>query len=584
MALKSKTLRRLGLIENWNWPLLWFVLPFYVLFTILYDAVLTGNASYLWIITFVGASLVEISFVAISKKLFLIRLLRRHPSGVIGGSFAGIVNVVRNCTVAFLALQLGLLQEVDWLTRILGAYFMGTALMVLYVSVLGSRVEHNASMSRLQSMQSSLVVQRQNSSSLLKAENDRLLDYAKTLLLPRIEKIEQLLRQNQAKSDTLQELRALVTEQVRPLSAELSSTAKSLAQKPAPELVKRIKTGFMAPRVNLRQVLKPGLVLFLSGLGQWFMVNMLAGAQQASITIVGVLAGWLILFLFKMLLPAHLTVTRGLAVVVLTSIAFVSGIPVALINLSLTSTPTDLALYSMLLISPILATIGFAISASLDAAREDAEQKIRRDNQSLARETALFDQRMWLAKRSWGFVVHGTVQAALTAAITRLSSAADLEQYQIDLVLQDLNRAKIALSKTPEVDVNLSAALNDLVSTWQGICDVEWVCTGRADRAISRDANTRMCVNEIAKEAVSNAVRHGEAKNVWIEIDRSSDELLLVTVSNNGRAVPANFVPGVGSQMLDGLTLDWSLTFNRALGRTVMQAQVPISGVMAGQI
>jgi signal transduction histidine kinase len=583
MALKSKTLRRLGLIENWNWPLLWFALPFYVLFTVLFDAVLTGNGSWLWLITFTAASIVEILFVVVSKKLFLTQLLTKHPSGVIGGTFAGIVNLVRNLTVAALALQLGLLTQVDWLQRALGAYFMGIGLMVLFVAVMGSRIEHSATMMRLSALQMILVQQRQDSSPQVNAENARLLDQAQALLLPRIEKVEQLLSQIGTRAQTIEELRSLISNQIRPLSSELSSTAQKLTLKPAPAPVGKVPIEFMTARVNLKRVIKPGLVLAMGGTGQWVAVQMLGGLEQANLSLIGIFAGWLILVVAKAAIPAHRVISRRSAILSLVVLALLSGLPVLAFNLNSLTTPGQIAMYSMLLLTPLLTVVGFAISSSLDFARAEAEQRIKQDNESLARETALFEQRMWLAKRSWSFVVHGTVQAALTAAITRLSLAEDLEQYQIDLVLQDLNRAKTALSKTPSLDVDLPAALNALTSTWQGICNVRINVSERAGRALLRDENARMCVNEIAKEAVSNAVRHGEAKNAWIEVDRSNDELLILNISNDGRAIASDAEQGVGSQMLDGLTLRWSLHNDKGLGRVVLAADLPILVSTAGK-
>ena len=583
MALKSRRLRRLGLIENWRWPLLVFVLPLYAFFTILFDAVLTGNGSWLWLVTFVSGTVLEVSFVILCKKLFLARLLTAYPSGVIGISFAAVTNIVRNLSIAWLALELGLLQQVDWLQRTLGAAFMGAAFLILYVSVMGSRLEHSATMIKLQALQKFLVQQRRESSPLLNAENSRLLDNAQSLLLPRIERIQELLIQKQAKADTLVELRALVTEQVRPLSAELSSTAQKLTLKPAPAPVGKVPIEFMTAKVSLKNVIRPGMVLLLAGAGQWVMVQLLAGTHQANQTLIGIAGGALILFIAKAAFPAHLVVSRGAAVVTLILLGLLSGVPALALNVSSVSSLGGIAMYSMLLVAPVLAILGFAISASLDSARLDAEQRIQQDNESLSRETALFEQRMWLAKRNWSFVVHGTVQAALTAAITRLSAAEELEQYQIDLALQDLKRAKDALSKTPELDVDLGAALTALAATWQGICNVKWNITERAGRALVRDVNARMCVNEIAKEAVSNAVRHGEAKGLEIEIDRSTDELLVITIANSGRPVARDAEPGVGSRMLDDLTLAWSLTNNRALGKTVLQAQLPLQGIAAGK-
>jgi len=191
---------------------------------------------------------------------------------------------------------------------------------------------------------------------------------------------------------------------------------------------------------------------------------------------------------------------------------------------------------------------------------------------------------MWIARRNWSFVVHGTVQAALTAAITRLSATEPLEQYQIDLVKQDLARAAEALSKTPETEVNLEVALANLATTWSGICEIKFEFSERASRSLQRDANARMCVNEICKEAVSNAVRHGEAKKIKITVDRSTDELLIIEAADDGRGSWGSTKPGVGSRMFDDLTIDWSLSNNRSIGRTVLQARLPLSGISVGTL
>ena len=173
--------------------------------------------------------------------------------------------------------------------------------------------------------------------------------------------------------------------------------------------------------------------------------------------------------------------------------------------------------------------------------------------------------------------MHGTVQAALTAAITRLNSAQELEPYQLNLVLQDLDRAREALTKTPNIEVDLNSAMAAVISTWQGICSVSVQISPRAKRALDRDLNARMCVNEIVKEAVSNAVRHGEARKAWVEVDRVADETLMISVRNDGRPLPVELEHGVGARMLDDLTLDWSLVNNRARGTVDFEANLPIS-------
>jgi hypothetical protein len=69
---------------------------------------------------------------------------------------------------------------------------------------------------------------------------------------------------------------------------------------------------------------------------------------------------------------------------------------------------------------------------------------------------------------------------------------------------------------------------------------------------------------------------------VQIELDRTSDEILIITVANNGRAPANNRINGVGSQMLDELTLSWSLTHNRVQSKTILEAKLALESISRG--
>jgi two-component sensor histidine kinase len=65
------------------------------------------------------------------------------------------------------------------------------------------------------------------------------------------------------------------------------------------------------------------------------------------------------------------------------------------------------------------------------------------------------------------------------------------------------------------------------------------------------------CINEIVKECVSNAIRHGQASKVTVSLFDSQDGSISILVANNGDANLSS-AQGVGSQMLDEVTMSWS--------------------------
>ena len=66
-------------------------------------------------------------------------------------------------------------------------------------------------------------------------------------------------------------------------------------------------------------------------------------------------------------------------------------------------------------------------------------------NEAIEYEIALFDQKLWLTRRAWQFAVHGSVQAALTAALTRMQDPNLSDTELLVLVQSDLERAIKAL-------------------------------------------------------------------------------------------------------------------------------------------
>jgi len=184
------------------------------------------------------------------------------------------------------------------------------------------------------------------------------------------------------------------------------------------------------------------------------------------------------------------------------------------------------------------------------------------------------EQQLWVARRNWSLIIHGTVQASLTAALTRLN-AAEADKATLTLAKKDLDRAIAALSDPPNLVVKFSTAIKEIVSTWQGVCEIDIAIEPKLKKIVTKDSRLSMCVNEILKEAVSNAVRHGNARTAQVSLKLADDGVLDLTVTNDGYAPRIGGRKGVGSNLLDELTVDWSLGFNSATDQTILTARLP---------
>ena len=577
----TKSLKSLGRKQIWGWPLFWFALPIYFLLSFAFDVFLNNSWRIEWLVIAVVTYLAAVTVAFLLKSIFVDRLFVRRGTAIANLVIFSLVGAFKNCLVGLLSLWFGLVVQVDWLFRLYGGASLAFGVLLAFVYLLGARVEHNGVMAELASTRAKLVALRGQAQNVLSAEREALLKQTQDTILPRLDEIQRSLIGESQRVLVVEELRDLVKQQVRPLSESLSRAAANLGSiSIAPTQLKRTHR-FLQDKQQLKLLIRPAAMSLFVVAGNWVLTYIVLGDQAAAWSIPYSTAALAAIAITKALVPATLRVRpwQGIAVLFLIGFMASNAIYWPLKEFSHNFQQDMLLLLGVT--NTIACVIGFAYSKSVDLDRIEAVAQVTRENNALEREAALFEQQMWIARRNWSFVVHGTVQAALTAAITRLSSADQLEQYQIDLVKQDLARAAEALSKTPETEIDLQAALANLISTWSGICEIKFEISERAQRSLRRDANARMCVNEICKEAVSNAVRHGEAKKILISIDRTVDEVLIIQAADDGRGFWGSASPGVGSRMFDDLTIKWSLSNNRSIGRTVFEARLPLAGILA---
>jgi two-component sensor histidine kinase len=550
-------------------------MPIYFLLSLAFDVFLVNSWRIEWLIIAITTYLAAVLVAFLLKSVFIDRIFAKRGTWIANIVIVAVVGAFKNSLVGLMSMSFGLTDSIDWLFRIYGGAGLAFGILITFVYLLGARVEHNGVMAELSSTRAKLVALRAQAQNVLAGERDA---------LPRLDEIQRSLIGNSERVSVVDELRDLVKQQVRPLSESLSKSAANLGSITVQPTQFKRTNRFLQDRQQLKVLIRPAAMALALIAGNWVLSYIVLGTEAANVGFIFSLATLAIIALAKALVPARLKVRPATAILLLFLIGFNSAHASYWPLKEYSHNFQQDLLLLVVVLNIIGCVIGFAYSKSVDLDRVEAVNQVTRENNSLAREAALFEQQMWIARRNWSFVVHGTVQAALTAAITRLSSAENLEQYQIDLVKQDLVRAAEALSKTPEPDVDLQEALANLATTWKGICEIKFEFSERATRSLQRDANARMCVNEICKEAVSNAVRHGEAKNVTISIDRSVDELLIIEAADDGRGFWGSANPGVGSRMFDDLTVEWSIMNNRARGRTILEAKLPLSGISAGTL
>ena len=373
------------------------------------------------------------------------------------------------------------------------------------------------------------------------------------------------------------ELKGIIYNQVRPLSESLRSTARALTA-PAKRTPSHFLYVITIPKsfriVNSIFPTATYAAMSLSFLASPFWLLDMSWVLPSLLLSLSYLA---IILAFNRFFKNTPEQSAWIGVPILVIMAVLAVIPTYLVAVLFYPDTQQAAIYGSTLVYTSLMVVGIlALLDSFDFEARRYRDLLREHNEELALEVTLFEQQLWVARRNWSLVIHGTVQASLTAALTRLN-AADADKKTLALAKKDLDRAIAALSAPPILDVKFSPAIKEIVATWQGVCEIDIEIEPAVKKIVSKDPRLSMCVNEILKEAVSNAVRHGDARTAQVSLNIADEGVLNLRVTNDGYAPRIGGRKGLGSNLLDELTVDWALSFDSATDQTILTARLPFS-------
>ncbi len=569
----ARTLRHLGSPDAYSIQLLVFFVYTLVVISFLTDSILLQSFNPLWILVSGAGFLPPITIGFAYKLLFLNRAtLKSRP--IWNLVVAGLAGSARNLSVGLFAMWAGLDNSQLWLFRFFGGMVVGLAIYIIWSLSQGATTEYTSSLRKYSALQSELAVTREEMPELLSEVNEKLQQRAQISVLPQLDAIASVLGENRSGEVALGQLRSTMANEIRPLMDEIAAEAPRPFKERNIEQLRKVRTT-LPSRYKLYESISIVGAAFTQSIGFGFWLTFFFAGKGLIITGLEITIYGVSLWAFKQLIPKErefkkiratiLTILMGAAASILTVVYLATIETTPLIYWVLTG---------ISIFSGILAPVILAHTRARIKRQQEIETKISRELNSLAKENSIFAQRVWVFRKRWLLLLHGTVQSALTAAISRLQSAEEIDEVTVQQVKQDLRRAEAAINSSSTERLNFDQAMQEIKAVWNGICNVEVEVSQRAQRALLRNGDAAFCVNEIAKEAISNAVRHGSAKNATIEIDRVEDDLIHVQVVNDGILAKIQERQGIGSSMLDEICLNWSLT-NKAK-RVYLTAELPI--------
>lgn len=215
-----------------------------------------------------------------------------------------------------------------------------------------------------------------------------------------------------------------------------------------------------------------------------------------------------------------------------------------------------------------------AIVASIGAFDRNAKANLDRMAEVISElewETASLEQRSWVEQKRLARFVHSELQARIRAFALRMDLAARLPN---DNEIAELRKECEDSLVTSGGSRDFVTFYQDLVELWQGVCEVELNANPELLVSLQRDPYASVVAIEIIREAVSNAIRHGNSKQIKILMEQGfhpNYSTLEIKVLNDGLP-PINPEAGFGLKTIAEIAMSWNLTARESgaeLGATI---------------
>ena len=389
--------------------------------------------------------------------------------------------------------------------------------------------------------------------------------------------LERMLR-FQDPADLVAELRVSVDDVVRPLSHSLAATIPTV-ERPGSELTRaRIPWPDLLSEVGRINLFAPMLTLAIAVATSWPWV-FLRPFQPSSLVVIAIsLVGCWLLLTFGNKVWARLHLRHPAAVVAIASVMAITVSVMWWPAFRMLGGPGSEGMMTVSVVYFAASTWFFSLPRAADRLTREHSAAVDVAITKLNWEMARAQASAWQQQRNFAYALHGPLQSAMTAIIFRLEAALAEGELSAELrseVERELLSTVESLTTTAEEVTPFTEVVEDIRRLWSGIVEVEFAADESALAAAESDETTNTVLVDVTREACSNAVRHGRAARLSIQLRWRSPLVLELVIANDGTDSVVDAGSGLGTQLLNEATVSWSRTRQDAL--TVLTALVPVA-------
>jgi signal transduction histidine kinase len=576
----KRALNRIGGPTALTWPVAAISLFWAMYISVGFDRVRFGTSPTGWFFVALVAHAVTI-LAAIPFRLTILPATQRRSKPVQTLFVFAFLGLVRSTTVGELAINLDLVPSRELGNRQIAGVITVTAGLAFTTILVSALKERKSSLLELLAERSRLLELQRQAESLFEEKRLEVHQIIDKSIKPSLEEINQALGTGDntkflVAEKTTELITRLIDKQLRPISDLLhkptlfADLEKNSIQVKAP--IVRLRT-----TISVKKLISPLSIYFAMAAVTTSGSVYFAGITAIVIGTVVYLPFLALALIGKFLIPENWKLNVWLALPVTVIAHLGAGFPSLLLIRVLDGPYPGVGRQFVIgIFGFIFLAMFIAASRAVESELESFKSEFRKANAEAALILGNLNQRIWVNRKNTAQLLHGSVQAALTAANLRLKQEIVTSETVIK-VREDISRAINSLTTANFSDLDIEDSFEELIDLWDGVCNIEIQIMPTLLNQIKKDVTAASCLNEFLKECVNNAIKHGDATEVDIKIRFIAPTAIEIEVLNNGRSWVDNKV-GVGTKILDDVTTSW--TRSRVDNGTQVLGLIALSGAI----
>ncbi len=487
-----------------------------------------------------------------------------------------VAGLVRGAVIYQTGKELGVIPAEEWQYRLLGSPLFILVSLSLVTILVSNSLRATAELEKLETSRLLLEKRLNSMRAEISRMNAEVAGRVSGLISPVIQELMQKIQG--AKSSELgrevKALRSTIDDVIRPLSQDIAQSSDELNA-----------TEVETPRVSIRENfrLSTKIQVSLQIVPFWSTALIILISTPAAVVFYRQDAALaLVLFALSLLATLELAAialrkvraTAILALLIQLAIFAAAG---ASATVALAMANLGAELFPAARIIMLTMIIGLAMFAGQvrQTQRYASQLNAQEVNEKLELLNSQARRELWLNRRRIATVLHGPVQAALYASAMRLAQSTRPSKKLIQSVNEDLASALEVLKFESLESSDLRDVLSQIIEVWQSTCEIYSNVTKPVYQATKKKPLVGEAVAEVLREAVSNAIKHGSANEIEIDA-KVSNNLILLSIVNNGKPPVNSRGNGFGSKLYSELTHTWKLEKTED-GRTKFSATIFIA-------